>query len=115
MLVMIKNILGFLKVTRAFDLFEAAAMLILRLCITVVACVGLLHVAVVASYAWSWAFDWIIVRASFSVAGQAGCRFPTPQSTFPAIKHLYSPREAAYFCCIPCMASGDIGAIIMPL
>ncbi|MBS1040021.1 phosphate-starvation-inducible PsiE family protein [Gluconobacter cerinus] len=43
---MIKNIPGFLKLARAFDLFEEAAMLILTLCITVVACVGLLHVVV---------------------------------------------------------------------
>ncbi|MEN3166227.1 phosphate-starvation-inducible PsiE family protein [Gluconobacter sp. OJB] len=43
---MIKNIPGFLKLARAFDLFEEAAMVILTLCITVVACVGLLHVVV---------------------------------------------------------------------
>ncbi|WP_418610041.1 phosphate-starvation-inducible PsiE family protein [Gluconobacter cerinus] len=43
---MIKNIPGFLKLARAFDLFEEAAMLILTLCITIVACVGLLHVVV---------------------------------------------------------------------
>lgn len=43
---MIKNIPGFLKLARASDLFEEAAMLILTLCITAVACVGLLHVVV---------------------------------------------------------------------
>lgn len=42
-----KSILpGFIKLSRLFDLFEGAAMLILSICITLVACLGLLHVVV---------------------------------------------------------------------
>ncbi|WP_029603207.1 phosphate-starvation-inducible PsiE family protein [Kozakia baliensis] len=41
---MIKNIPGFLKLSAIFDLFEELAMLVLTLCITVVAALGLLHV-----------------------------------------------------------------------
>lgn len=42
-----KNILpGFIGLARLFDMFEGAAMLILSICITLVACLGLLHVVV---------------------------------------------------------------------
>ncbi|MUG05123.1 hypothetical protein GM556_06150 [Bombella sp. ESL0378] len=37
---------GFIGLARLFDLFEGGAMLILSLCITIVACLGLLHVVV---------------------------------------------------------------------
>lgn len=41
---MIKNILGFEKISSIFDLFEEIAMLVLTLCIMVVAALGLIHV-----------------------------------------------------------------------
>ena len=37
---------GFVTLSRLFDMFEGAAMLVLSICITLVACLGLLHVVV---------------------------------------------------------------------
>lgn len=41
---------GFAQLARLFDFFEATAMLVLSLCITLVACLGLVHVIVAVAH-----------------------------------------------------------------